>query len=405
MAPIQVGLEAEVWFFWLIAVAWGAAPVTWDTVTEEAISAYGSGPGRAARLRLEGAGDARASVPVGPVAVRAEAQVGLAEQQQVLSAVEIPLGLGTRQRRLWASLTDARRADLDADRWHWVQEVQVAWLDWWTATEIRDHLEEYAADVDDDLVGFEQAVQEGLLAPIALEDLRAESLQVQAELAAMDQHVQVAAARMTTLLGERSLEAGDHDLHDADPDAANPWLGLAERASQLPAVRQAEATADSERYRARALSAARLPTMELGPMWAPDASGRLTALGFVGVRLPLQPGIGPERKQALAGAAAAVAERDWLTKQTAGQLREEAVAWEATRARLLRVERDVLGPLTRRQERLEQALAEGLVTADRVVRARRERHDAEHEEVLVAGALLASEARAELVRQLLRGGE
>ncbi|MEZ4237150.1 MAG: hypothetical protein R3F59_13545 [Myxococcota bacterium] len=388
----------------IAAGALGAEPITWDNVTTEAVSAWDAGPGAGALAAADGAARAARAVPVGPRALRAEVQAGPPAQQQVLTAVEVPLGLGIRDRRWWTAQAVARGAAADAARWDWVLQVQDAWLAWWTASELAHHLDDYAHDVEDDLQGFATAVDEGLLAPLQLEDLRAESLQVRAEAAAMAQEAVVAEAEVRALLGERALDAGEHELHDVDPGVTNPWAGLADEAAALPAVREASARADAARRHAGALGASRTPTLEVGPMWLPDRQGTLQPLLFAGVRLPLQPGDGPARRDARARAGAAQADAAWQARAGAAALTTEALLWDAGRARLSRLQGEVLAPLASRQARLEEALAAGLVTADRVVRARRERHEAEHEQVLVSGALLASGARAEAVRRMLEEG-
>ncbi|MCB9674726.1 MAG: hypothetical protein H6737_06390 [Alphaproteobacteria bacterium] len=387
-------------FAWL-AAAFGAPPVTWDNVTEAALGVWGDGPGAIDQASADGARRAARVVPVGPTGVRAEAQVGLAEQQQLLTAVEVPLGLGVRERRYWAGEARALEAGAEAGRWEWVQQVHAAWLDWWTAAEIAEHLAEYAADVADDVQQFQQAVDDGLLAAIALEDLRAESLTVQAEAAATEQQARVAEVRLHRYFGDRALDAGGHDLHALPEGLVNPWTELIPHAPELPPVRMAEARAEAERRRAGALVASRTPTLAVGPMWAPANDGVMRPFGYVGVSVPLQPGVASEARFARGAASAAEAEARWQAHVLQSTLEEESAAWDAARERLRRVESEVLGPLTERQERLEGALRDGLVTADRVVRARRERHEAEHEQVLVAGFLLASTARAEALSRLL----
>lgn len=387
----------------LAATAGANEPLTWDTVNAEALEVFEAGPGRFGIEQAKAARRAGHAVPIGPTSVRAEGQLGLAEQRQVLVALQMPLGFGIASRRYWAAEHRARLAETDTARWLWLQEVQRAWLAWWTASEISEHLDAYAAEVADELRGFELAVDEGLLAPIALEDLRAESLQVRAEAAAMEQEARVAEAQVWAMLGERELDAGDHELHEVHPEGPNPWEGLATQAAELPEVREAGARAESARRQARSLGTARVPVLEAGPMWAPDAAGAMRPFVFVGLSVPLQPGVGPDQRAARGVAAAAEADRRWRERSAAAQLAREALAWDAARTRLERLQDEVIGPLAQRQERLEQALADGLVTADRVVRARQDRHQAEHEQVLVAGELLASEARADAVRQLLRG--
>lgn len=393
------------WLPWLAVVGLAADPITWDSITTDALEAWVDGPGAAAILEAEAARGAARLVPWGPTALKGQGQLGLQGQEQLIVALEIPLGLGTRQRRWWLAQGEALDASADAARWGWVQAVHESWLAWWTASEIADHLDDYAVSVHDDLQRFEAAVAQGLLAPVALEDLRAESLQVRAEAAAVEQQAVVAAARVAAVFaGERTLDAGDHELHQIDSEPVNPWLGLQQRAAELPEVRAAAAEAEAHRRRAAALGASRRASVEVGPMWAPDVQGALRPLASASLVVPLQPGARSAQREARGAAAASEADRAWRERALAARLVQEGLAFDAALRRLQRLQDEVLQPLVIRQQRLEAALEQGLVTADRVVRARRERHEAEHEQVLVAGELLASTARADAIRRLLGEG-
>lgn len=136
-------------------------------------------------------------------------------------------------------------------------------------------------------------------------------------------------------------------------------------------------------------------------MWAPDAAGSMKPLLFAGIQVPLQPGVSGAQRQARGAQAAAASEARWRARWVEAELQASAEGFDATVRRLERLHDEVLKPLEARQARLEAAFAEGLVTSDRVVRARRERHEAEHQQVEVAGVLLASVARARAMEQLL----
>lgn len=71
------------------------------------------------------------------------------------------------------------------------------------------------------------------------------------------------------------------------------------------------------------------------------------------------------------------------------------MTWDALVQRAHRLDEEVSEPLARRLRRLEEAFGSGLVTADRVVRARRDHHEVEHEQVRIAAELLTSALRAE----------
>ncbi len=388
---------------WLTA-AWCAEPVTWDQLTDEVLSAWEAGPGEGREARVQAAEQAARRVPVGPESVRAEVQWGVPEQQQVLAAVAVPLALGVRERRFGAAQAQLVVADGEVERWSWVLGVQDAWLRWWTAAEVAEHLDAYAQDVEQGLAGFEAAVDEGLMAPLSLEDLRAESLQVRAEAAAVEQEAAMLEAQLRAYFGDRPLDPGEHHLHDVDEVVDNPWTSLEERAADHPLVRRAEAEALAEKRRASALLSARSPSVEAGPMWAPDNAGNQVPFLFAGIEVPLQPGVSADRRRARGAQAAAEADARWQARRVEAQLQAEAAAFTATQHRLRRLHDEVLEPLSTRQERLEAAFAENLVTADRLVRARREHHEAEHELVRVAGDLLASVARARAMERLLEEG-
>lgn len=256
------------------AAAQAPAPVAWDTLNRVALQAWEDGPGRSALARVEGATRAARRVPVGPVALDTEAQLGLPEQRQLLVAARVPLASGIAERRYRAALREGARVDRDLARSAFIEEVQEAWRAWWVAAELHTHLEHWTETVEEDLGAFELAVERGLLAPLALEDLRAESLQVRAEAVAMEQEQLVAAARLRGLLGDVELHAGDHPFHEPVVDTENPWTPLLGRADALPVVRRASLVSRTETRRARSLAADRLPTLSGGRCGRPTTRER-----------------------------------------------------------------------------------------------------------------------------------
>ena len=377
------------WWWVLTALA---APTGWEDLADHALDAWRDGPGEAVRHEVEGVAAAGARVPLGPTGVRAEVQWGSPSQEQVLTAVQFPLGLGLAERRAWAGAARAASAREAADRWAWVEQVHQAYGRWWLAAERSEHLAHYQVAVAQELEGLAGAVEEGLLAPLDLEDLQAEAAWIASEAASSAEAEVVAGADVQAFLGERPVSEASPHHHDELP--ANPWPALAERVSRHPTVVAAQERAEAVERARRALGAARRPVVEVGPMWAPDEQGQLAPLLFAGVELPLQPGVGPSQRAARGEVAAAQSHARWEAEQVRRRLVAEAEAYDAALRRVERLQSEVVSPLELRQGRLEQALREGLVSADRVVRARRERHEAEHELLEVTGSVLASAARA-----------
>lgn len=378
-----------------------AGPVDWETLNEVAAEAWTTGPGLAARARTDGARQASRRVGFGPELLDVQAQVGEPTQRQLLVAAHLPLASGVAERRYRSVVAEVARQDEALARLAFLSEAQEAWRDWWVAAELHAHLLHWTERVEADLAAFETAVERGLLAPLALEDLRAESLQVRAEAVAMEQEQRIAASRLVALLGEVDLQVGDHPFHGPLPSSGNPWESLVGRAGELPAVRRHLQQAESGRRLARSLAAERLPTLSGGPMWAPDDTGALRPFAYIGLSVPLQPGVGADQRLARGEAAAAMAEARWLAQRWEAALETERIAWEAARERSRRLDAEVVEPLARRLARLEQAFADGLVTADRVVRARRDHHEIEHEQVRIAAELLASAQRAQALADVL----
>ncbi len=377
-----------------------AAPVHWDSLNEHALNAFDGGPGASYGAKIRASEQAARAVPIGPTSVVVDAQMGLAAQRQLLTGVEIPLGLGLRERRMWRAEAASLRAEADRARWEWGLQIHERWFEWWLATEIHEHLQAYADEVDRQLERFEEAERSGLIASLTLDELRAELLQVRREAIEHEQRATILGAELRTLLDVEVLDDGDHAIH-ARRYGPNPWSALLTTVERDPAIRAAAARRDAARHRARATLDAHTPTVVAGPMWAPDEDGVLARFAYVGVTVPLQPGLAPERRAARGEEAAAEADRRWRLRQRRAYLERELGDYDATLQRLRQIEENLLGPLQARQERLEAALEDGLVRVDRVILARRQRHEAEHEQLRLVGELLASEARAQLLSTLM----
>lgn len=372
-------------------------PLSWSTLVSVALAAWVAGPGARPAAEADALDHAAGRVPLGPDALSVQSQVGLASQDQLQVGLELPLHGRAAGRARWSAEAAAVRAASDEGRLAWIEGAAEAWADWWVAEALAVDLDAYAAHVDTELGALSGAVDDGVLAPVALDDLRAELLQVTAEAGRMRGEAAVARARLEARLGAISLATPDPD---AAPGADNPWQGLLDRGACMPGPRVATAGAALADAEARALVQARVPRLSVGPMWARDGDGSVRPFAAVGLQLPLQPGVASDRAAALGRAESARREAAWRATLAEGALREEATAWDALDTQRRHLTAEVATPLLERQARLEAALAQGLVTADRVTRAHRDAHEVEHALVVLSARMLASAARAEAVATL-----
>lgn len=373
-----------------------AAPVTvtWEVLPRLAAETWREGPGAAAEERAQGSVSASRRPQRGPAAVWAEVQRGLPAQDQLTVAVDLPLRLGLAETRAGEAQAEATRAAARADQAAWSEAVRVAWLDGWAARENSLHLEEYSAELSEWVAPLEAAAARGLVARLDVAELRVEQARVRAEKAASDESAAAADARLSALLGTSArVDPNDEALHALELPAANPWPALEARAAQVPEVAAARAQARAADADRRALWSEALPTASLGGMTVQGPEGAVP-LVFGGLSLPLRTDGAARRIEARAAAAAQSAEARWQESRAQARISAEALRWDAARSRIDALERELIAPLQDRQDQTLAAVQAGLAPASRLVLARRDLHEAEHEQILVLVSLLASQARA-----------
>jgi len=377
-----------------------AGPVTWEGVADEALDAWSRTGGEVVQAQVDGARHARSAGPMAP-SLLVQSRTGVEGAQEASASLQVPMGLGVRARQSWSRRAELFRAQGAVDRQAYVEQVLSAFTTWWTARELAEHLHAWSQEVERTLEPMDRAVEQGLAAPLDAEDLRAELAGVRAEAAAAQASALRAEAELRALLGpDVELSGEDLHLHDLDVTALdNPWTALVERAGEAPRVRVQEAQADWSLAQAR-LQARWMPQLQ-GGVAMTDEPGDWTPMLFAGVQLPFRPsGLGQARL-ARAQATAARRQAEWQTWRVRGEWAAQATAFDAEQARIARLDDEVVAPLERRLRRLEQAFAAGLVPADRVIRARRDHHEAEHERLVLTARLLASQAHARAELRLL----
>lgn len=377
------------------ASAAGSAPtrLDWAGLPAAAAEAWRLGPGAPGAALTEARLDAARAEPLGPTSAYAQAMrwtgAGLDE---LTVAVNLPLtNAGLARRAALRAEAGALAQDAEAGAWAFEREVDELYLQWWTAARLEEHLVEWATALESSLAGARAAADEGLLSPADLADLEAEAARTRAEGAAWRAEASFAQASLERRLGLGALLLDVHALPAPEgftPPAENPWRALLLAAD--PAVAAADAQAEAASARARAASAP--VTLTAGGMVRP---GSPEPLIYGSLTVPLQNPNAAARALAKGEAAAWEAESRRLAAQRLAWIEAEAQAWDALVKRLDEVTRLALGPLTDRVTLLQAAFDAGQIPADRLVRARVDHHEAEHERCLIAAALVGALARAE----------
>jgi hypothetical protein len=374
-----------------------AAPLTWEELPARAAEAWAAGPGAAWTAEVAGLEAAAAASPWGPSAVWVTAQQGLPGQNQLTAAVDLPLrGPGPAASAARAA-AGTRGAAGDAGARAFRAELQELWLQAWVAREMDLHLGAYEAEVGAWLSPLEAAVGAGLAPALDLADLRAEFTTLQGERAAAVAAALQAEARLGARLGA-AVEADTRASHlhgGAPPPAQNPWPALAGRGGEAPGARAAAADARAADADGRAIRAGRAPVAQLGvAVMDLSPAGDKGPMAYAGLSLPLASGARADQAEASGRAEAARARARWAAAAFEAEVTAEAAAWEAERARLARLEAGAFAALEARAQALEAAFAARQVPAARLIRARRDLHEAEHEMIVILAALRHSEARA-----------
>jgi outer membrane protein TolC len=383
-------------------------PLQWEALPAVAQQAWATGPGQLPAATAEGAAAAARRPARGPSALWATTQQGLPGQDQGTVAVDLPLRLGLAEGRRLDGAATAASAEAEAGEADFEAAVIGAWLEAWAAREELLHLEELQVEAAARLAPLRAAGGAGLLSAADLADLEAEQTLIALDRATAAAAAAQAEAALSGLLGRpvTAALAAPH-LHDRPLPATNPWPALAARADQAPAVRAAVAEGAAAAAAARALRAEGLPTLALGAMTVDTSAAPGAAQApmlYAGLSLPLRTGRQAAGAAARAQAAGWEGEARWRTAALAAAIDGEARLWDEGAARAAALERERIAPLAARVARLEDAVRAGQATADRLLRARRDLHEAEHERLRVHAALLASEARASALSARLGAG-
>jgi hypothetical protein len=125
------------------------------------------------------------------------------------------------------------------------------------------------------------------------------------------------------------------------------------------------------------------------------------AQGVIGLSIPLGNPAAPEADELQAAAIAARAESDWQLEQLRAGLAARADRYAAAVSTFESLNDDYLAPLEKRQKMLDAAVDRGRVSVDRVIRARRDLHEAYHKLLMLRAQIQTNHMRAEAMQRWL----
>ncbi len=319
------------------------------------------------------------------------------------SAATIAIALG--------DLADARRdvitaegrafeANLAAARWLFVEEVQDQFLVWQRHELERQHLHEYLVESNAELDPIRQAQQRSLVSKLDVADLEAEVAWIRAELAESTRRVALARSRFMALLGA-DCELAPVAVEHSNLQTTNPWTALASEANAFPEVQAFEARSHALRQRAVAHQAANPLTLEVGV--------GVRTVGFDGTYLgpvlaltfPFQSTEATEAVLANAQAASEANAGEWAAIRIRSELTAEADNFKALLEEYSKLQTGYVGALSSRAKLMDEAFKASQVEIDRVIRARRDLHEAEHKLILLRAEIDARRLKATAIEELL----
>jgi outer membrane protein TolC len=395
-------------------------PLTRSAVGEAARAVFERGPGRRGEREIAGLEEAGEDVPdrfrslEGAIAPEFRTDGDAATNEYTASvALGVSLGRLSRARReAIEAEAAARRAERDRRRVEFVYRVQQTYLDWWVATVEKRHLAACEKDVREELKPLEEAAEGDRVTSLNMADFDVEAGRISAQRAEAERQASMARADLREMLGASCrLAVPDTDLREGPDDGPpappvdpeeNPWLVLLERVDEFPGVRALLAEHE------RAVKAAAAAEAEAPPELSAGVGAR--SVGFedfwavpeLGVTIPLGNPSAPEVERQRGLAAGLSAERRWRIERTRAEIHAAASRWEATLEARRKFVETYLAPLRERDRLFEQALERGRIELERVVRAKRALHRAEHDLLVLDAEMMARSLRARALLELIR---
>lgn len=381
-----------------------------DTLIETASRIYAEGLGRGERLTAERLDEAGARLG-GPfqelsLGVRSETELGdtIDPGEDELTATLIPWRPGVRTARRRALEAEARtaRARFRAEELVFVRAVLTRFAEAETTNNDLAHLHGFIVSGRAIARDLARAADEGLISRDDVLAWQAHLAVLLREEAALTRLAGVQRARLTELLGRVVHPRFEEHVHLEDdlPIPENPWPTLSDLIDRDPNLIALTETVTAADHQAEAA------IRETGIQWAPevgyrDADGeRWLGLG-VRAAFSLAPRKSTRWRRHRLEAERAAVDRDWTRRRTQAGRQARAAAFASLLDQLEPYRREILAPLTERVTLLENALAEGQVDVRRLVDAREQLHEGEHQFLGMVLVLEQEHREATALRKLL----
>ena len=391
--------------------------LTWENATVTALEAWDTSNGAQRALRLGALEAAAELVPTRwkSLELGAGGEFAVDGGDTPLGDAELVAGvtleLGDTQAALEAALRADHAAALSAsevERWHFVEAVHDAFIEWLIADSVARHLQEYRVEVSTDFAPLVKAAEQQLISQLDLMDIEVELAAIDAELALAEEDRADAVARLERLLlrpvhpTTASCFAVESPNLDSDH---SPWAAVAELLDAHPQLAALRHSAGAKRAQADALTA-QTEAWTLSPelLYHRDPDGGHWGGVGVSVSFPWSDENATERALLRGEADADEATVAVTLASLHAAVSTEGRRLDAARAYRKTLVEKLIAPLEQRVLLLEKAYTSGNVSFDRLVRGHRDLHEAHHAVLLSSAALLAHCARASALEELLRQG-
>ena len=387
-------------------------PVTPESIHRAARQVYAQGPGEGADALVGGMKDAAGAVPgrvrsigadVAPE-FQTDGRSQLNEYQASVS-LGVSLGkLGRRQRDVWSGRAETERAQADRRRAEWLFEMQSAYIDWWVAELERRHLAEYLTEVRSEFEPLRKATERKQITRLDLADFEVELGRIKAERSQARRRAEFARAEVRRMLGGSCELAAPSEQPSELEHAAeeNPWRPLLERVDQFPRVQAVLAQRRQALREARASRSENAAELSVGVGARSVGFDEYWAIPTVGLSVPIGNDSAPQAEAAAGRAASLSIEHRWEITQLRGELRAAAERWEATRTARRDFMETYVEPLRKRVELFQSALDTGRIELQRLIRAHRDLHEAEHSLLNLRADLMARTLKAKALSQVIQ---
>lgn len=306
-------------------------------------------------------------------------------------------------RTMWEAAARASGDQRRAERARFVLEAEQTFIDWNAAALVAEHLEEDLDAYRSEVEAFDAALRAHAISRLDHLDLRADVARLEMELLDAQQDAADARAALISLLG-RDVTPDATGLVEVPAELANPWTTLAGRAAGHPDVQAMESRADQLRAQAEQ-SALNPAQLGFGPVLHVENSGFTWLAASIQLTVPLQNTGLSQSIQTHAAADSVETERDGRIRAWDAFIDGQTERYETLLEHYEALDTEIISLLSERANVVLEAVENGQSTVERLIRARRELHEAEHHRILLAAQVYRSHALAQRLSELLETGE